>query len=529
VVGILSLLWIIPLIGALVTWALGTTQRLAKLSALGFSLVELLLASDLLLAFINADWQIGLGTPTPQPIPDPAVSLYYMERVGWISQFGLNYIVGVDGLSVPLIWLTALLTTLAIVFHWDEEQRPRAFFGLFLFLEMALVGVFVALDLLIFAIFWELVLIPMFFLIGIWGSENRRYAAFKFIVYTHVGFVIMFLAIFALYFSGAGVNEAVYGTNAPTLDMTTYLHGALRHATGGSIAYLPLATQIPLFAAFLFGFAVKLPSFPLHTWLPDAHVEAPTGGSVLLAGVLLKMGGYGIFRICLGIFPDAARNLWWVLAILGIASMVYSAFVCLAQVDLKRLVAYSSVGHMGFVLLGAASLTVIGVQGGIFQLFNHGVITAILFMLAGSVKHSTGTRDIPNLQGLGKAMPRFSFVLMVGFFASLGLPGLNSFWSEFFVFTGAYGSPNLEPSRSLILIPLLSIVVTAAYYVFTMQRIVFGEPTEKLGRPHDLRLWERVPYGVLVALVFLVGLFPLPFLGMIDAYTGDGLPWLGGP
>ena len=530
-VGILSILWLVPLIGALVTWGLGTTQRFAKLIALGFSLVEFLLASDLLLALLNPEWEFALGTPTAAvpPTPGAFVPLYYMERVGWWSQFGFNYIVGVDGLSVPLIWLTALLTTLAIVFHWDEEQRPRAFFGLFLFLEMALVGVFIALDLLIFAVFWELVLLPMFFLIGIWGGANRRYAAFKFIVYTHIGFVIMFLSIFALYFNSASVNAAVYGTNAPTLDMTAFLHGALRHATGVSLGYLTLATQIPLFVAFLFGFAVKLPSFPFHTWLPDAHVEAPTGGSVLLAGVLLKMGGYGIFRINLGIFPDAARDLWWVLAILGAASMVYAAFVCLAQVDLKRLIAYSSVGHMGFVLLGASSLTVIGVQGGIFQLFNHGLITAILFMLAGSVKHSTGTRDIPDLQGLGSAMPRFSFVLMIGFFASLGLPGFNSFWSEFMVFVGAYGSQNLDPMRRLIIIPLLSIVVTAAYYVYTMQRIVFGEPTEKLGKPHDLQLWERVPYGVLVALVFLVGFFPLPFLGMINAYTSGGLPWLGGP
>jgi NADH-quinone oxidoreductase subunit M len=240
------------------------------------------------------------------------------------------------------------------------------------------------------------------------------------------------------------------------------------------------------------------------------------------------MGGYGIFRINLGMLPDAARSLWWVLAILGTVSMVYSAFVCLAQTDLKRLIAYSSVGHMGFVLLGASSLTVIGVQGGIFQLFNHGIITAILFMLAGSVKHSTGTREIPELQGLARVMPQFSLILAIGFFASLGLPGLNSFWSEFMVFVGAYGSPNLDPNRRLILIPLMSIVVTAAYYVYTMQRILFGDPPEKLAKAHDLLPWERVSYAVLVALVFLVGFFPLPFLGMINAYTSGSFPWLGG-
>jgi len=244
--------------------------------------------------------------------------------------------------------------------------------------------------------------------------------------------------------------------------------------------------------------------------------------------VLLKMGGYGIFRINLGMLPDAARNLWWALAILGTASMIYAAFVCLAQIDLKRLIAYSSVGHMGFVLLGAASMTVIGVQGAIFQLFNHGIITAILFMLAGSVKHSTGTRDIPRLQGLARVMPQFSLILAIGFFASLGLPGLNSFWSEFMVFVGAYGSPNLDMNRRLVLIPLISIVVTAAYYVYTMQRILFGDPPEDLAKAHDLLPWERISYAVLVALVFLVGFFPLPFLGMINAYTSGSFPWLGG-
>lgn len=525
---VLTLLLLVPLAGAIVAWGVGGSQRAAKLIALGFSLVELALATSLLLGFVAPSWAVFFGAPSAA-LPPPFVPLYYMEHYGWWSQFGLNYIVGVDGLSMPLIWLTTLLTTLAVVFHWDEENRPRAFFGLFLFLEMALVGVFESLDFVLFAVFWELVLLPMFFLIGIWGGPNRRYAALKFLIFTHVGFVIMLLSIFAMYwFYSKDVNFAVNGVSAPTFDMTVFLNGAKLHATGAPITYLTLGAQVPVFLAFFFGFIVKLPSFPFHTWLPDAHVEAPTGGSVLLAGVLLKMGGYGIFRINLGMLPDAMRNLWWVLAILGTISMVYAAFVCLAQVDLKRLIAYSSVGHMGFVLLGASSLTVIGVQGAIFQLFNHGIITAILFMLAGSVKHATGTRDIPDLQGLAKAMPQFSLVLAIGFFASLGLPGLNSFWSEFMVFVGTYGSQNLDPMRRLIIIPLISVVVTAAYYVYTMQRILFGEVPEKIGKPHDLLPWERISYGVLVALVFVVGFFPLPFLGLINAYTSASFPWLGG-
>src|SRR5438876_470019 len=426
-VGVLSLLWLIPFVGALIVWGLGTSQRAATFIGLGFSLVEMVLATSLLLAMINPGWAFVLGAPTatPPPTGPPFVPLFYMERFGGWKDYGFNYIVGVDGLSVPLIWLTALLTTLAIVFHWDEEQRPRAFFGLFMFLEMALVGVFQALDFILFAVFWELVLLPMFFLIGIWGGPNRRYAALKFLIFTHVGFVIMLLSMFTLYWTAsASVNAAVYGVNAPTLDMTAFLHGALRHATGSGIVYLTLGAQIPI--------------------------------------------------------------------------------------------------------LAASSLTVIGVQGGIFQLFNHGIITAILFMLAGSVKHSTGTRDIPELQGLARVMPQFSLILAIGFFASLGLPGLNSFWSEFMVFVGAYGSPNLDPNRRLILIRLLSIVVTAAYYLYTMQRILFGDPPEKLAKAHDLLPWERISYAVLVALVFLVGLFPLPFLAMINAYTSGSFPWLGG-
>src|SRR3989441_5928698 len=259
---ILSLLIVVPLLGAVVAWVAGTSQRLAKLIALAFSLVETALGTFLLLGFINPSWGVFFGahTATPPPTAGAYVPLFYVERYAWIPQFGLNYIVGVDGLSVPLIWLTALLTTLAIVFHWDEEHRPRAFFGLFLFLEMALIGVFESLDFVLFVVFWELVLLPMFFLIGIWGGSNRRYAALKFLIFTHVGFVIMLIGIFTLYFNSAGVNAAVYGNPANTLDMTAFLHGALRHETGGPATYLSLALQIPIFALVLFGFIVKLPS-----------------------------------------------------------------------------------------------------------------------------------------------------------------------------------------------------------------------------------------------------------------------------
>lgn len=528
---VLTLLVVIPFAGFVATWAGGTTQPRAKWIALLFSLAQLALLTLILVSFWTPLDSL-LGPRIVDQVPGgTSAPMSYYERYDWVPQLGMNYILGVDGLSTPLMWLTPLLTTVAIIFHWDEEQRPREFFALLLFLEMSLTGVFMSLDFFLFFIFWELVLIPMFFLIGIWGGPNRRYAALKFLVYTHVASVIMLLGIFSLYFSvSATANQAIYGVNANTFDMTVFLEAARRHALNPSFAYIPLATQAPIFLAFLFGFVVKLPSFPFHTWLPDAHVEAPTGGSVLLAGVLLKMGGYGIFRINLQMLPDASKDLWWVMAILGTVSMIYAAFVCLAQTDLKRMIAYSSVGHMGFVTLGASTLTVLGVEGGIFQLFNHGLITAVLFMLAGSVKHSTGTREIPRLQGLAKVMPTFSIVLMIGFFASLGLPGLNSFWSEFLVFLGTYSATALGPWRAIVIIPMISIVVTAAYYLYTMQRILFGEATPEIEKSHDLMPWEKISYAVLVVLIFAVGFLPFAFLGLIDTFARTGLPWLfGGP
>ena len=270
-----------------------------------------------------------------------------------------------------------------------------------------------------------------------------------------------------------------------------------------------------MFAAFLFGFMVKLPSVPFHTWLPDAHVEAPTAGSVILAGLLLKMGGYGIFRIALPMLPDAARDGWWVMAGFGVASMIYASFVCLAQVDLKKLIAYSSIGHMGFVLLGASSQNTVGIAGAIFQLFNHGIITAALFMLAGTIKHSAGTRDIPKLRGLGQQMPMFSLVLMISFFASLGLPGLNSFVSEFMVFSGTYGGTPYANWQWFVLIPLLAIVITGAYYLWTMHRMVFGESSHAPGTLHDLKRNEVIVYSILIAMMFAVGFLPALWVDMI--------------
>jgi NADH-quinone oxidoreductase subunit M len=439
---------------------------------------------------------------------------YAYERYPWFSfqAFTVAPSLGVDGISLPLVWLTALLGLIAVVFPMDHPYRPKLYYGTLLLIQLALTGVFVSLDLFFFFVFWELVLIPMFFLIGIWGGPNKGYSSMKFLIYTHVGSVgFVLLAIFLLFFSTG------------TFDMVAIL-GAANSNDPSNVVYRRIQEiRVPLFLAFLIGFGIKLPMVPVHTWLPDAHVEAPTAGSVILAGVLLKMGGYGIFRIAYGMFPGAAVELWWLVAILGIVSMVYASLVCLVQVDLKRLIAYASIGHMGFVLLGVSSLNSMGLLGGTFQLFNHGLVTAVLFMLAGAVHHATGTRELPLLKGLGSRMPLFSSVMILSFLASLGLPSLNSFWSEFMTLVGTYeGWP--EGYRLLIIVPLASVALTAAYHLWAVQRVVFGEFNEGLGSVRDLNRLEFLPMAVLLGLIIFTGLYPGPWVGILR----DGIAHLAG-
>ena len=507
---ILSLLLIVPLIGTVLTIAGG--KRYAKWVSVIFALISLVLSSILVLHFLP-DSFIAFDY-------DSTGRFFAFEMYSWAPSLGLNYIVGVDGLSAPLVFLTQLLVLMGLIYSWKKEERPHQFFGLILLIGLAITGVFISLDLFLFFIFWELVLIPMYFFIAIWGGPNRHYASIKFLVYTHVGSVIMLLGIFALYLS----SGVVTGDGTRTFNMILYLEAAQADSL-----FLTMGLQIPLFIAFLFGFGVKMPMVPFHTWLPDAHVEAPTAGSVILAGLLLKMGGYGIFRISLGILPEATKELWWLLAVFGIVSIVYAAFICLAQTDLKRLVAYSSISHMGFVLLGAATMTEAGIAGGIFQMFNHGLITAVLFMLAGSVKHATGTREIPELSGLAKVMPKFSLILIIGFLASMGMPGLNGFVSEFLVFLGTYKMFNAIEMGKLIIIPLLGIIVTAAYYLWTLHRVTLGELKESLKNVVDIPRHEVIPLAILTFMIILFGLYPTPVVGVIWPHAQGLTGLLGGP
>jgi proton-translocating NADH-quinone oxidoreductase chain M len=473
-IPILSLLVLFPLIGAAATLFLGRDSRTAKYIALVFSGITLVLAALMVFEYLT-----------------PSGSTFaFEEKYSWVGMLGISYHLGVDGISVPMVFLSALLVFLAILFSWDVEERTKEYMGLMLILEVGVLGVFMALDYFLFYIFWEVVLIPMYFLIAIWGGPNRAYASIKFFIYTHVASLIMLLGIFAMVFSARG---PLGGLSFDMIDIAS-VAGTFGH---------DLAMVI--FAALLFGFIVKMPMVPFHTWLPDAHVQAPTAGSVLLAGLLLKMGSYGIIRICVFTFPNIAAEWQVVLAIIGVLSIIYGAFACLAQTDLKKMVAYSSISHMGIVMLGIATLSTLGMAAAVFQMFAHGLITAVLFMTCGMFQHKVGTREIPLLGGLAPKMPIVATVMMMGFMASLGLPGMVGFLAEFSVFTATYDAWNLW-----VLIPIASVAITAAYYLWAMQRSIFGTLTTKIdtAHVHDAYWFETLPLAALIGLIVLFGVWP---------------------
>lgn len=485
---ILSIMLFTPLIGSVLVFIFGKKDIVAKILALVISIIPLILAVLILLDF---DFS--------------SQNYQFYEEYRWIKQIGANYIVGVDGLSMPLVFLTTLLTTLSIIFSWDNEYRSREFFSFLLLMDSVVLGVFISLDFFLFYIFWEVELVPMYFLIAIWGGPNKKYAALKFFLYTQAASLLVLFGILGLYFKA---------------DLHTFSMAAIAGATATS--QFSTYFQKLVFLGFLIGFGVKLPMVPFHTWLPDAHVEAPTAGSVLLAGVLLKMGGYGLIRIAIDILPDGTDYFVPLIAVLGVVSMLYGAFVCLAQKDLKRMVAYSSVSHMGFVLLGVATWTSIGFSGAIFQMFAHGLITAVLFMMAGAIHHKAGTREIPALGGIASKMPIASAILVAGFLASLGLPGMVGFVAELSVFIGTY-----QAWRLWILIPILSVAITAGYYLFALQRAVFGPLNPQLEKAHDLDFYEILPLAILLFLIVLFGVYPRLMLDIIKTFV-DGFPSLGG-
>jgi NADH-quinone oxidoreductase subunit M len=457
-----------------------------------------------------------------------AASLHYVEFVPWIKSFNVNYFLGVDGLQIALIVLTTFLCLVSLGAAWNMDKmldhhthKPRysgmrAFFILYLILEMGIIGVFSSMDYFLFYVFWEVVLLPMYFLVGIWGGPRRIYAAIKFFIYTLVGSLLMFIAMLYYYFAtdlGAG------GTfNVVALTELLPLHFATA-TTAGALCFLGL------FVAF----AVKVPSWPFHTWLPDAHVEAPTPISMLLAGILLKMGGYGLFRFSYMFMPQQAFDLSTMILLLGTISIVYGAYCALGQTDFKRMVAYSSVSHMGYVLLGMAAMTKIGLIGASFQMINHGISSPMMFALVGVIYDRAHHRDLNRFGGIANQMPKYAGMALVGFFASLGLPGLNGFISEALVFFGAFQSKVgnagdgswwlvMTSVRFWTVVCTLGIVLTAAYLLWGYQRVFYG----KMKDPHyaefkDLNAAEWATLIPLAIFCVVLGVFPQLGIRYLDA------------
>jgi NADH-quinone oxidoreductase subunit M len=436
---------------------------------------------------------LGLGLWLFAAFDRGVVSFQYVDRVPWIASYNIEYFVGVDGISITMVLLTALLCPICVLASWGIDKGIKGYFALFLLLETGMLGVFVALDFFLFYVFWELMLLPMYFLIGIWGGARREYAAIKFFLYTFAGSVLLLLAMLVLYF----------GSEPHTFAMTELM----QRTSGFSVQ-----TQHLLWLALFIAFAIKIPAFPFHTWLPDAHVEAPTAISVILAGVLLKMGTYGILRINYAILPAATADLaFWLLAALGTFNIVYGALCAMAQTDLKKLVAYSSISHMGYVMLGMAAFTPQGINGAVLQMFNHGTITAMLFLLVGVIYDRAHHRDIDGFGGLAGIMPVYTAVTAVAFFAAMGLPGLSGFISEVLVLLGAW-----QRYPGLTVVAASAIVLTAGYLLWTLQRVWLGAPNEKYVSLADINARELVTLVPLAAIVVVLGVYPHAVLDLIN-------------
>src|SRR5437667_1099242 len=485
---VLSYMTFIPLAGAVVVLLLpGKSHNLIRWVAAVFTAPSLIMVMWLFANF------------------DPAkTGFQFREEVAWIPAYNIKYFVGIDGLSISMVLLTALLGFLCIFASWGIDKAVKGYFALFLLLDTGMMGVFVALDFFLFYIFWELMLLPMYFLIGIWGGPRREYAAIKFFLYTLFGSVLMLLALLALYFN----------SEPHTFDMTVMIAQANKYGTQ-PLPFWPFdqlgwGFQHLVWMALLIGFAIKMPAFPLHTWLPDAHVDAPTAISVILAGVLLKMGTYGILRINYPMLPVATADLaYWFLGALGAWNIIYGALCAMAQTDLKKLVAYSSVSHMGYVMLGMASFTTQGINGAVLQMFNHGTITGMLFLLVGVVYDRAHHRDIDGFGGLASVMPVYTGVTALAFFAALGLPGLSAFISEVLVLLGAW-----ETYPVLTAVGASAVILTAGYLLWTMQRMFLGKLNEKyltLPEINARELFTLVPLG---AIVVFLGVYPTPILDL---------------
>jgi NADH-quinone oxidoreductase subunit M len=488
---LLTALILLPVVGALATVAYRYTPNSRESNYKWIALLFTLATFALSLLLIR-----GAGT----------TDFRFVEDVLWIGSIGAHYHLGVDGISLWLVLLTTLLMPIAILSSWTAiQKRQLSYYVFLLLLAGAMIGVFVSLDLLLFYLFFEASLVPMFFLIGIWGGERRIYAAVKFFIYTSVGSLLMLVGIIALYF--------IYGT----FDYATIVAAM----SAGPNVLSPRA-EFWLFLAFALAFCIKVPLFPLHTWLPDAHTEAPTAGSVILAGVLLKMGTYGLLRFNLGLFPNMSRQFAWIMITLAIIGIIYGALVAMVQPDVKRLVAYSSVSHMGFVVLGLFSFTELGMQGSLYQMLSHGVSTGALFLFVGFIYERKHTRMISDFGGLATPMPWFSTFFVIASLSSIGLPFLNGFVGEFLIMIGSWTSNAITNARIATMLAGTGVIWAAVYMLWMLQRVVFGKITDSENA--NLRDLNRREIGLLVPLLLLMlfmGVYPRVFLdrsrGSIEA------------
>jgi len=415
--------------------------------------------------------------------------MQFTERHAWIPSLNINYHLGIDGISVLFVLLSTLVTILCVLISWNSiKAKAKEFYISILIMEGAMIGVFCALDFMLFYLFWEAMLIPMYLLIGVWGGPNRIYAAVKFFLFTLVGSVLMLVGIIVLYYQAGGTFDIL------ELSAKTY----------------PYKLQLWLFWAFFAAFAVKVPMFPVHTWLPDAHTEAPTAGSVILAAVLIKMGAYGFIRFSLPLFPEASKAMTPVMLALSVIAIIYGAVICLAQTDLKRLIAYSSVSHMGFVTLGIFALNLQGMEGGILQMINHGIVTGALFLSVGMIYDRTHTRQIADYGGVASAMPVYASSFMILTLASIGLPATNGFIGEFLIILGGF-----KASQWAGVLAATGIIIGAGYMLWLYQRVFFMETNQKVAGLADINLREIITLLPMIILIFWIGVYPNAFLGFM--------------